>query len=99
MRTSTVDPSQPRVKADLVENVSENTIMYGLIRRWDQSLGSFEYILRASLPVAKEMVEIKLDKDIAQILGSYWKQNDYGTFIGRHCMDWIIRHLKAGLEI
>jgi hypothetical protein len=87
-------------KADFrLGDLVDTAIMYGLGRVYNPGSKEFDYVLRARLPKANKMVSVLLDKELGRILGSYWTQNEYGTFLGKHPMDWIIKQLSKGENI
>lgn len=92
-------PKQIDMSKVVLEDLVATNIVYGLVRRWDETTGIFDYILVASLPVNKQNIEIKLDLELGRTLAAYWSESEIGTFLGKHNMDWILRHLKAGLDI
>lgn len=77
------------------ENVLE-TIQYSLKRDYNPVTAMFDYSLQAHLPANDQVITIKLDRSTGQKLAKVWSQNEYGTFLGQHAMEWIITHLTSG---
>lgn len=69
-------------------------VRYYLITRYDDKNG-FRYYLHTTLPDDKRKVTIFLDAELGRRLAKVWKDNEYGTPVGGHSMEWIITHLGA----
>jgi hypothetical protein len=82
-----------------LDDLVDTAIKYGLGRVYNPGSKEFDYVLRARLPKDNKMVSIMLDKELGRILGSYWTQNEHGTFLGIHNMEWVIKHLAKGEDI
>lgn len=82
---------------DLTE-LANRSILYSLRREYNEKAGTFEYVLHVSAPMNGH-IDVFLEHGLGDILALNWKQNDYGSFLGRHTMEWIIGCLTAGRPI
>lgn len=81
-----------------LEELLPTNILYSLRMDYNEKANTFEYVLHASLP-SGQVADISLGKDLGDVLAVNWKQNEYGSFLGRHNMDWIIMCLSNGRPI
>lgn len=93
-----IDPMDTEDNSDLdLDRLLQPGVRYYLITRYDGKNG-FRYYLRTTLPDDKRKVTVFLDMELGRKLAKVWKDNEYGTPIGGHSMDWIITALGASEE-
>lgn len=81
-----------------LDQIVAGGILYSLRMDYVPEEQRFQHVLHASGPMTGH-VDIFIAKDLGDILAQNWKQNEYGSFLGRHNMDWIIMCLSNGRPI